>query len=148
MGTGYPFTGTPQFQNPVMPQMNILQPMSTPKQEYAKVNGREGALAFPMGPDSSVLALDLNDPILWVIVSDSAGYKTATPWDLSKHVEDLPVKASDLNTQLEKLTARMDDLEERMNRAYGKSGNKQSWPNNGKPNGGSPAGNGNDQSGT
>ena len=147
----YPFTAIPQYQNPVIPNVQPTtnyQPQAIPKQEFAKVNGREGALAFPLGPDSSALALDLNDPILWVIVSDSAGYKTVTPWDLSNHREDPPVKESDLNSQLEKLTSRIDDLEERMNRAYGKPGNKQSWSNNGKPNGGNGGSSGNDQGGT
>ena len=57
-----------------------------PKQEALKVNGYNGAISLRLGPNSSALALDMNDPILWVITSDSAGYKTVTDFDITPRV--------------------------------------------------------------
>lgn len=80
-----------------------------PKQEAIKVNGQNGALSIRMGPNSSVLALDLTDPILWVVVSDGAGYKTATPFDIFPHIQE---PEPDLKTFDSRLTRMEKMLEE------------------------------------
>lgn len=100
-----------------------------PKQEALRVNGHEGAMAVRLGANSSALALDLNDPILWVIVTDGAGYKTATDFDISPHVHE---SAPDLKTFDERLTRMEDMLKEVL--ANGKSGSGSVDQRNGRSN--------------
>ena len=52
-----------------------------------KVNGRPGAEAYIMPPNSDALLLDTSAPIVWLAQTDGAGYKTLTPYDISVHKE-------------------------------------------------------------
>lgn len=45
-------------------------------QEIIRVHGEEGAKAFGLGPNSSVLLMDETDNIVWAKVTDGAGYAT------------------------------------------------------------------------
>ncbi len=45
-----------------------------PRYEIAKVNGRQGALEFPMGPNSSIFLGDnTNENRIWMVITDSVG---------------------------------------------------------------------------
>ena len=71
------------FQNPYLPpyyQPPVLQPSSV-----TKVNGENGARAYTMGANSSALLLDESGLMVWLVVSDGAGYKTVTPYDITPH---------------------------------------------------------------
>lgn len=96
---------------------NMCAPLGVPQylywnqpQQYdiVKVNGENGANAFKMGPNSKILLLDENEPIIWFVQTDGAGYKTITPYDVTPHKTQQPV---DLNS----LEARIASLEERLN---------------------------------
>lgn len=78
-----------------------------------RVHGREGALAFKMDPDSSRLLLDDTDPILWVKTTDSAGYPTVTPYDISPHVENREIVQPEYD--FKSLEERISKLERRLN---------------------------------
>ena len=75
------------FQNPYLnpyfqqPQQTIpYQPSSV-----IKVNGENGARAYQIGANSSALLLDESGLMVWLIVTDGAGYKTVTPYDITPH---------------------------------------------------------------
>ena len=69
--------------NPYLtPQNQISQ---QPRQEVVKVNGEGGARAFPLGANSSALLLDESGVIVWLVVTDGAGYKTVSPFDITPH---------------------------------------------------------------
>ena len=71
------------FQNPYFnpyPQTPYIQPSSV-----IKVNGENGARAFAIGANSSALLLDESGLMVWLVVSDGAGYKTVTPYDITPH---------------------------------------------------------------
>lgn len=113
------------YQPPSMlyPQLNQalgqLQSFTQPQpfqQKAIEVSGRAGAEAYQLAPDSSALMLDNTAPILWVAKSDSAGYKTLTPFDITPHEEK---KQDDVIKSLEE---RITKLEERM--SNGKSNNQ------------------------
>ena len=74
-----------------------------------KVNGRAGAEAYNMPPNSDDLLLDMNDPIIWFVQTDGAGYKTAIPYDISIHTE---VKQEDI---IKSIDERLSRLEEAIN---------------------------------
>ena len=72
--------------NPYLPNTAAQNPyQQVPKQEVVKVNGENGARAFPMGASSSALLLDESGTIVWLVVTDGAGYKTVAPYDITPH---------------------------------------------------------------
>ena len=76
--------------------------------EIVKVNGRNGAEAYNMPPNSSILLLDETSPLIWLAQTDGAGYKTVTPYSITPYqAEPIP----DYNT----LEARIKRLEELLN---------------------------------
>ena len=98
--------------NSLYPMLNNLYQQVQPlKQTIVRVNGRNGAEAYNLGPDSSALLLDNNDPIIWFISTDGAGYKTCIPYDISPHKEE----NTDINSLLQTLNSRLTTIEERMN---------------------------------
>lgn len=81
-------------------------------QQIVHVNGENGARAYNMPmPNSSVLLLDENDPIVWLVMTDGAGYKTVTPY----HIEPFVVEPE---PDLKSLLTRIENLEERINESY------------------------------
>jgi hypothetical protein len=79
------------YGNPYLPE---------PQMQVTKVNGRPGADAFRIGPNSSALLLDESGTLIWAITTDGAGYKTVAPYDIAPHV-DAPLP--DLNGLEERL---------------------------------------------
>lgn len=96
-----------QFQQQMEMQNNNFQPM-LPRQEILRINGMNGVNALRMAPNSSVLALDSEQPILWLIQTDGAGYKTPTPYQIVK-IEEKP--AIDNSNNYEMLEQRIANLE-------------------------------------
>ena len=82
---------------------NIQQSPLT-KQEVVKVNGRPGAEAYTLAPDSSALLLDTSAPIVWLVQTDGAGYKSILPYDITPHEEKPPEdKYKSLEERIKKL---------------------------------------------
>lgn len=71
--------------NPYMPNPGQNPYQQQPKQEVVKVNGENGARAFPMGPSSSALLLDESGVIVWLVTTDGAGYKSVSAYDITPH---------------------------------------------------------------
>jgi hypothetical protein len=81
------------------------------KHEIIHVNGQAGAAAFRMMPNSNALLLDDTAPIVWLCVSDGAGYHTVTPYSIAPYEAPAPVDLGSLEARLKK-------LEERINESY------------------------------
>ena len=62
------------------PYQRLQQMEQGQRREIVRVNGRNGAEAFRMAPNSSCLLLDETDPLVWLCQSDGAGYHTVTPY--------------------------------------------------------------------
>lgn len=92
--------------NPYLPQGQRIQ--QQPRMEVVKVNGEPGAQAFPMGPNSSALLLDVSGTIVWAVMTDGAGYKSVAPYDITPHQA---APAPDFDS----LEARIARLEEKIN---------------------------------
>ena len=95
-------------------QQNLPQAIQN-QMQIPKVHGREGANAFPMGPNSSALAMDDGASIVWMMVTDSAGYKTVTPFDVTPHEETKPATTNDLKSLLDT----MKSFDERLTKLEG-----------------------------
>ena len=115
----------PYMNNRFSPQPTQQQPFTPywpqlPTYDIVKVNGENGAQAFQMGPNSRILLLDENNPIVWLVQTDGAGYKTIEPYDISPHKAAPPI---DLNN----LEARIASLEEKINaKSYSGANSKNS----------------------
>lgn len=97
------------YQTPVSPfapaqGFQSLQQMQ--QRQIIKVNGRNGADAFAMGPNESALLLDESGLIVWAVTTDGAGYKTVAPYDIAPH-RDAP--QPDL-AAIEKRLKRLEEL--------------------------------------
>ena len=81
--------------------------------QITRVNGRNGADALRLAPNSSVLLMDENDPIVWLKVTDGAGYATVTPYSIAPYQAAAPVDVNSLEERVkrleEKLNAKSDD---------------------------------------
>ncbi len=74
--------------------------------QVVRVNGRNGADAYRLAPNSSALLLDENDPLVWLKTTDGAGYATVTPYTITPYH---PVPAVDVNG-LESRVKRLEDI--------------------------------------
>ena len=68
-----------------------------------RVNGRNGADAFRMAPNSSILLMDENDPIVWLKQTDGAGYATVTPYTVTPYQAAAPVDVAGLENRVKRL---------------------------------------------
>lgn len=99
-----------QYQYPQMPQINQYpQPMrqyGTMRQETViRVNGKGGVDAYQMMPNSSVLLLDETAPIVWLVQTDGAGYKTSQPYEIKPYEQKAPVDTNSLEERISRLEA-------------------------------------------
>jgi hypothetical protein len=93
-----------------------LQPQLS-QQKVVEVTGRAGAEAFQLAPDSSVLLLDNTAPLVWLVKTDGAGYKSLKPYDIKEHEEEKPVD------HYKNLEERISKLEEVINAKQSNSTN-------------------------
>lgn len=95
--------------NPYM-QANIQQnpyQQQQPRQDVVKVNGENGARAFPIGPNSSAILLDESGTLIWLVTTDGAGYKTVSPYDITPHQVAPAPDYSTLEQRIERLEGMM-----------------------------------------
>lgn len=59
-----------------------VQPNQQGSSKIDRVNGKEGAEAYFLMPNSEVLLLDTTNPIVWLKQTDSAGYGTVTGFNV------------------------------------------------------------------
>ena len=126
----YDYNNNPLYNpmiNPYLPQPGQGQRIQQqPRMEVIRVNGEPGAQAFPMGPNSSALLLDVSGTIVWAVTTDGAGYKSVAPYDITPHQA---APAPDYGN----LEARITKLEEVVANASTVTANaKQSQPGNGQ----------------
>ena len=99
------------YNNPYMPNMgNMQNPYQNrsfqgefARQEITRVNGENGAKAYSMGPNSSILLLDETAPIVWLAQTDGAGYKTVTPYSITPYQAAPAQDYSNLEARIKRL---------------------------------------------
>lgn len=80
-----PYQVNPAYASQIANNMHTVNP-----NQIIKVNGRGGAEAYQMPPNSQVLLLDETQPILWLKQTDGAGYPSLNAYDIKPH-EEKPV---------------------------------------------------------
>ena len=115
---------SPYLPNPVVknPVLNMAQPIQNnpviqpfvPQRNIERVNGLDGANALNLGPNSSVLALDENLNVVWVIATDQNGTKTLVKGIClgEEYVPPKPVTMEDLLSEIRDMKSRVMKLEE------------------------------------
>lgn len=96
-----------------VPQIPTIQ-MPAPQMEVIRVNGENGADAFRMAPNSSALLLDETQPVVWLVQTDGAGYKTKTPYDISVHTPEPSPEIRSMDERLAMIDKRLQAIEEVM----------------------------------
>lgn len=98
------------YNNPYLsPYLNMYQQQQQPqiqqipKQEVVKVNGENGARAYPLGANSSALLLDESGTMVWLAVSDGAGYRTVSAYDITPHQAAPAPDYSSLESRISRL---------------------------------------------
>lgn len=95
--------------NPYLDRLNALQGQQVtaqaPRCEIIHVNGENGARAFRMAPNSQCLLLDDTAPIVWLAITDGAGYPTLTPYSITPYQAAPAPDFSDLDSRISRLEA-------------------------------------------
>ena len=94
------------YQMPQIPQMPV-QP-----QQVERVNGENGVDAYRMAPNSSALLLDENDPIVWFVRTDSAGYKSKTPYKIEPYAPEPEPDMKSIDERINEINSRLQVIEE------------------------------------
>lgn len=84
-------------------QQNVAGSVLPQQSQIIRVNGKNGAEAFRMAPNSSILLMDENDPIVWLKTSDGAGYCTVTPYTIAPYQSAPPVDVNSLENRVKRL---------------------------------------------
>ena len=99
-----------------MPRLDYTPQLkqSPPQVKIFNVNGRAGAEAFNLAPDSSIFLLDSKDPIIWLVTTDSAATKTITR--IKAVIEEEPVQQQTVapNGELKQVTEKLEDVISRL----------------------------------
>lgn len=83
-----------------------------PRYDLLFVKGREGAMAFEMGPNSRALLPDADEPIVWYVCTDELGRKsTCIDYDMVQRVHEPEPTTQELKDIIAKLTTKITNLE-------------------------------------
>lgn len=110
------------FNNPYMTNMFPYPSNSPSSVEIPHVNGIESARNYPLPTNSSALVLDNNAPIVYMITTDSAGFKTIKPYAISEYKPEPEV-------DVRSLLNRVDAIERRLNHESDTSTAERPEPN-------------------
>ena len=99
----------PMYNPALMPYLGMPQQRPILKHEVVKVNGENGARAYQIGANSSALLLDESGKMVWLVVSDGAGYKTVAAYDIMPHEEPPAPNFADLESRIANLERMMND---------------------------------------
>lgn len=90
------------------PQTAPQQPQI--QQNILKVNGANGANAIQLRPNSSVLAIDNTQPVVWLAQTDGAGYKTVTPYAITPVQDVRETKIQQMETEIAELKQIVEEI--------------------------------------
>lgn len=104
-----PLASKPQIPQMVMPTLSQIGP----RMKVDRVKGFEGAKAYNIGPDSSVLLLDADLDVLWIVMTDQNGEKALIEGRHigGKYDPPKPVTMEDLMTEMREMRGKIERLE-------------------------------------
>ena len=90
------------FQTQIAPQ----------EQHVSRVHGEAGVDQYQMAANSEALLLDETAPMVWLVKTDAAGYKTKYPYDITPHEQKEEPTNDNLREMIDDLNKRMSAIEE------------------------------------
>ena len=95
--------------SPYLDRLNAMQNQQVnpqaPRCEIIHVNGENGARAFRMAPNSQCLLLDDTAPIVWLAITDGAGYPSLTPYSITPYQAAPAPDIGAMNERISRLEA-------------------------------------------
>ena len=104
----------PGFNPYGMAQMPYQAPrpaLSLPQQQVVTVAGVDSISAIQMGPNSSMLVMDQNAPVVYLCQSDGVGKVTATAYDITPHKDAAKIHQETMDARIAALEAAVARLE-------------------------------------
>ena len=100
----------PQYGSQFMPQMQPFHPwgQNLQRQEIVRINGENGARAYQMAPNSNALLMDESAPLVWLVQTDGAGYKTVTPYTITPYQAQSEPDYNSLDARIKRLEEMLD----------------------------------------
>lgn len=100
--------GAQPYGNPYADRLAAMQQSQAMQQrcEVVTVNGENGAQAYPLAPNSSALLLDESQPLVWLVKTDGAGYKTVSAFNITPHEQTQQPTNADLEQRRARRIAR------------------------------------------
>ena len=108
MGQTAPYQSANQYLDRLS-QMQGAQMQPAPRYEIIHVNGENGARSLRMAPNSQCLLLDDTAPIVWLAMTDGAGYPTLTPYQITPYQAQPEPDYNDFNQRLTRLEAMVNE---------------------------------------
>lgn len=96
-------------------QINRPATPTLPMQQIIQVNGKASVDTLQLAPNSSVLLMDTTAPIVWMCVSDGVGKVSATPYDITLHVEKPPVDVESIEQRISNVEKIISEMEGKLN---------------------------------
>lgn len=91
--------------------------------EIVRVNGENGARAYNIAPNSNALLLDETAPIVWLVQTDGAGYKSITPYKIEPYEAPAMPDYGSLEARIKALEERLTNESNPSKSTAKKSGN-------------------------
>ena len=92
------------------PQTQTAPQQPQIQQNILRVNGANGANAIQLRPNSSVLAIDDTQPVVWLAKTDGAGYKTVTPYAITPVQDAKDTKIQQMETEIAELRQIVEEI--------------------------------------
>ena len=94
----------------------FYNPNALPQQHVLQISGKESIAQMQMPPNSSLIAMDSSAPMVWLCVSDGVGKITATPYDITPHIDKQPPSPLEaFEERFTKLEQTIERLEAKLN---------------------------------
>ncbi|MBQ6207365.1 MAG: hypothetical protein IJK52_09820 [Oscillospiraceae bacterium] len=87
--------------------------------EVIKVKGEGGAKSIKIPPNSSCLAMDIDDPVVYLVMTDSTGYPSVEAYSIERIPTESEKAASaieQVTTTLSQVVAQMGEMAEKINK--------------------------------
>ena len=111
-------------------QFGCYPPQNYNRHEIDRVNGRASVMNMHYAPNSSYLMIDENEPVVWLVTTDSSGFPTATDFEMVPRISEEQKIQNGIDERLTKLETSIGEIERMLKNAqsvpskqYPKSGN-------------------------
>lgn len=107
------YNSMPNYMQQLQTMQNMLQQPQqaiAPQQTIQYTNGKNGAEAYQMAPNSSAILMDSNNPIFYLKMSDANGLCTIRTFEFKEKIEQKQEDVFASKEDVAKLETRLNEL--------------------------------------